>query len=73
MRGKFKDLTGKKFIHWEVLNFSYSDKRHRSYFACQCDLCERVYDVRADNLQSGKSTKCIKCAAREKMHYARII
>lgn len=70
---KFKDLTGRKFNHWEVLNFSFTDKRYNAYFACMCDLCERVFDVRSDSLQSGRSKKCKYCAARERMHYARAI
>lgn len=66
---KVKDLTGKKFGYWEVLSFSYVDKKSgNAYWACQCGLCGRVKDVRSDSLQSGGSTKCGKCAALERIY-----
>lgn len=69
---KVKNLSGKKFNHWDVLNLSYTDKKG-AHWACQCDLCEKVYDVRSDSLQSGGSTKCRSCAAIERIYgHARI-
>lgn len=71
-----KDLTGKKFNHWEILRLSYVDKKsHNAYFACRCDICGQVYDVRSDSLQRGTSTKCMRCARniREYGDYANII
>ena len=63
-----KNLLGKKFNHWEVLNFSYICRHGDAKWACQCDLCGIVYDVRSDALQSGRSTKCRKCAAKERAY-----
>lgn len=75
-RGEVKDLSGKQFNHWEVLQLSYIDKKsHNAYFACRCDICGRVYDVRSDSLQEGTSTKCVNCARNRKRcgDYADII
>lgn len=59
-----KDLTGKQFGRWEVLSLSFVGKgKHKdAYWACLCNGCDRVYDVRSDSLQSGNSTQCMKCA-----------
>lgn len=67
---KIKDLTGKRFGMWEVVNFSFIGKRtHRdAYWACICHGCGDVYDVRSDSLQSGHSTKCKKCAVYERTY-----
>ena len=63
-KSNIKDLTGKQFNHWEVLNLSFTGKgKHKdAYWACRCDICGRVYDVRSDLLQKGTSTKCVRCA-----------
>lgn len=69
MKGrKIKDLTGKQFGEWEVLGRSHSDNRHRSYWSCLCHSCGIVFDVRSDGLTRGKSHKCRKCAAYERMY-----
>ena len=71
---KVKILIGKKFGHWDILNFSHICNHGDAMWACQCDLCGRVYEVRSDSLQAGKSTKCKPCATLErKKGYARII
>lgn len=59
-----KDLAGKRFGYWKVLNFSFCGKNSHqdAYWTCQCTLCGKLYDVRSDGLQSGHSTKCKKCA-----------
>lgn len=64
-KNEYKDLVGKQFGHWEVLSFSYMHKIKRSaYFACRCNGCGKVYDVRSDSLQRGESTKCKSCAKK---------
>lgn len=63
-----KNLLGKKFNHWEVQNFSYICKHGDAKWVCECDLCGKVFDVRSDNLQSGRSTKCKSCAAIERIY-----
>lgn len=69
-----KNLLGKKFNHWEVLNFSHICKHGDAKWVCQCDLYGKVYDIRSDSLQSGRSTKCTACAALERKYgYARAI
>lgn len=74
MARPIKNLVGKKFNHWEVLNFSYICKHGDAMWVCQCDLCERIYDIRSDSLQSGRSTKCKPCATLERKYgYARAI
>lgn len=74
MARPIKNLLGRKFNHWEVLDFSYICKHGDAKWACQCDLCGKVYGIRSDSLQSGRSTKCKKCAAIERVYeYARAI
>lgn len=65
-----KDLTGKTFGHWEVVSFSFVGKNDHqdAYWACRCNLCGTVYDVRSDSLQSGHSTKCKRCAVIERTY-----
>lgn len=71
-----KDLTGKKFNHGKFFDYlTLTKKSHNAYFACRCDICGQVYDVRSDSLQRGTSTKCMRCARniREYGDYANII
>lgn len=64
-----KDLSGKKFGHWEVLNFAYVDtKSGHAYWTCLCTLCGRIKAVRSDSLGRGVTSRCAKCAALEKTH-----
>lgn len=71
---KIKDLTGKKFNHWDVYQLSYICDHGDAMWTCQCDLCGDFYSVRSDSLQSGNSTKCRRCANFESRYgYARTI
>lgn len=61
-RGRpIKNLEGKQFGCWDVLSLSYVNNKG-AYWSCMCKLCERVFDIRSDSLQSGGSTKCKRCA-----------
>lgn len=61
---KVKILKGKKFGYWKVLNFSHICEYGDAKWTCRCEICGRMYAVRLDSLQSGRSTKCKKCCKR---------
>lgn len=55
------DLTGQQFGFLTVKKrSSRKTKRKGIYWLCQCD-CGKFLLVRADNLRSGRSTKCSIC------------
>ena len=65
------DLTGQKFGEWTVLEEgkpykNRTDKYTRRRWICKCS-CGREELVLEQNLISGKSIKCTKCAHREKI------
>lgn len=70
---KLKNIQGKFYGEWEVLNLSYITKNHGAYWTCRCGICGIVYDVRGDSLKSGNSTKCRKCAGESRRKYARVV
>lgn len=48
----FKDLTGKKFNNWEVIEFIGNQ-----YWGCRCS-CGKIKNVHSYSLTSGASTSC---------------
>ena len=65
------DLTGQKFGEWTVLEEgkpykNRTDKYTRRRWICKCS-CGREELVLEQNLISGKSIKCTKCAHRENL------
>lgn len=70
---KVKNIAGKTFGNWNVMNLSYVDKHHGAFWTCQCELCGIVYDVRGDSLRDGSSTKCRPCAIESRRKYARVV
>lgn len=64
-----KNLKGKTFGYWQVLEFAGTRGNHTdAYWKCRCKLCDRIFEVRSDRLQSGHSTKCKHCAAIERCY-----
>ena len=63
-----KNLEGRQFGKWEVLGLSYINKRRKTYWACRCGDCGKVFDVRSDSLTRGKTHRCHKCAAIERTY-----
>lgn len=59
---KMKDLTGKKFNKWTVLNF-VSGKQYKYYWKCQCE-CGAIHNVAATHLTGGKSRQCVLCGQK---------
>lgn len=54
--GNLVDLTGKKFNHWTVLEFS--QRKGSAYFwKCKCD-CGTIRDVNSASLKRGNSNCC---------------
>ncbi len=51
-----KDLTGKTFGHWTVINYECTKDSH-SYWQCQCK-CGTVKLVNGPRLRQGRSTSC---------------
>lgn len=60
MPGKRKDLTGKIFGKWSVINFSHAEKGN-SFWNCKCK-CGDNYVVHSSQLIHGRSTQCKKCS-----------
>ena len=54
---KRKDLTGKIFGRWKVINFSHTNERHQAYWQCICD-CGNAKAVKAASLVGGVSVSC---------------
>ena len=59
MKGRFNDLTGKKFNRLTVIERVRKENDKRTYWRCRCD-CGNETIVRADQLTSG-STKSCRC------------
>lgn len=71
--GKIKDLTGRQFGQWEVFQLSFTRNR-KTYYACRCGDCGKVFDVRSDHLIRHETSRYMKCAAYERIYgYASII
>lgn len=64
---KVKDLTGRLFGRWEVLQLSFI-RNKKTYWACLCGDCGKVYDVRGDHLVRNETSRCMKCAAYERIY-----
>lgn len=65
--------TGERFGLWEVIQGATRDTRLRSKIRCKCGGCDSVSDVSIAHLLEGRSTKCRKCADRNKPAKARDI
>ena len=58
-----KDMTGKTFGELIVIGMANrTDAKKRAFWKCKCHMCERIIEVRGDNLRRGNSTKCSYCA-----------
>ena len=72
-----KDLSGKIFGDWAVLEFGRVADCGSVYWKCECS-CGNVVQVQSGHLKSGVSSKCKLCSNREKalarkktdLHYA---
>ena len=56
-------LENQTFGYWKVLskNEEVSRAKKQSYWNCECQLCNQIYQVRGSCLTNGKSTKCDSC------------
>lgn len=57
IRGRFRDLTGKKFGKWTVIKRSGSDARYNATWFCECE-CGTIKEINSYNLNLGKSKSC---------------
>lgn len=57
---------GTRFGLWVVQSFAGLDDRHNAKWWCTCDGCGRDFPVYALALKTGKSTKCVHCAAEQR-------
>lgn len=60
-RSAFKDLTGKVFGKWKVLDRLPNNRRNQSQWTCQCE-CGTTQAVSGSGLRNKSSTQCKKCA-----------
>lgn len=60
----FKDLSGKRFGHWFVINRGPNSGEKTRYF-CVCD-CGKEVLVYGVNLTCGYSTSCLSCAQKRR-------
>ena len=58
-----KNLTGKEFGHWTVLEEAPRSSSGKRVWVCVCS-CGKKSLVEQGNLTTGKSSKCISCAAK---------
>ena len=61
--GTLKDLTDQQFGSWKVLHEVDRSKSGQRVWRCSCS-CGTESLVTQGNLSSGKSTKCVSCAAK---------
>lgn len=64
-----KEMIGKKFDKWLVLDFVGITKRS-SFYLCECE-CGTKQKIRINSLKSGKTTKCRKCHFKD-LHILKI-
>jgi hypothetical protein len=57
MNTRRTDLVGSRFGSLLVLEFSHSNARGQSFWACQCDCGNRI-TVAGDNLKRGNTSSC---------------
>lgn len=64
---KWEDLSGQVFGQLTAISHvpDRKDLAGKRFWNCECS-CGRMVVVRADNLKSGHSTKCIQCAYDER-------
>lgn len=62
---KFLNLKGLTFGNWFVIEYAGKDVSNKSLWECVC-TCGTKNKIISSNLTSGKSTKCILCAERER-------
>lgn len=56
-----KDLSGKIFTHWKVIEKAfYNEKAHATYWICEC-VCGKQKPVSGGSLSSGDSISCGEC------------
>lgn len=63
-RGKFEDLTGKRFGRLTVIKRVENDKYNRAQWLCRCDCGNEVVIV-AISLKQGRTTSC-GCYGKER-------
>lgn len=61
--GRAKDIRGKRYGHWTVLERAENNANGTPRWLCKCD-CGTIREVDAGHLKNGKSTNC-GCVARQ--------
>ena len=59
-----KVKIGDKFNKWTIISLKEITERYDKIWNCICD-CGETSSVRQGDLKSGKSSKCLKCSAKE--------
>ncbi len=62
-RIKFRDLSGRIFGKWTVINRLPNDKWNMTKYLCRCE-CGKEKDVYAKHLNSGNSSGCHECSIK---------
>ena len=59
------DMTGKWFDHLQVIKeTSRKDARGNKFWACRCNICGRLVEIRGNNLRSRNMTCCSYCGGK---------
>jgi len=70
-RARFKNLTGRTFGRWTIINQAPTSKHREIMWNCLC-LCGTKKAIRGYTLQNGDSKSC-GCLSRERTHIVRFI
>lgn len=60
------EKPGTIYVHWKVLRFHKIDSHGDARWWCRCLMCNKIYSVRGYTLRNGQSTKCRRCADKER-------
>ena len=59
------DMTGKWFGHLQVIKATErKDARGNKFWACRCNICGRLVEIRGNNLRSRNMTCCSYCGGK---------
>lgn len=72
--GKFQNLENTILGNWKILyrvKDNNSGKKPVTMWRCECLVCGKQYDVRANALKSGASTQCVSCSYKYRTYNKR--
>ena len=65
VRVKAIDMTGKWFGQLQVIKATErKDARGNKFWACRCNICGRLVEIRGNNLRSRDMTQCSYCGGK---------